>query len=577
MTNPKKTGSYYTPSILSDFLVEHIFNEYIMDNRIDILEPSCGDGQFLQSLFQKKVLVAKKANIDLIDINHGELTKAAEISRLNKSEDIKLKVINKDFLEHQKTNPSKYSLIIGNPPYIKKNYLTKKQIGICKKIYEKSGLLIDETKNIWPAFLLSSMSLLKENGVLCFVLPAELLQVKYTKVLRSKVLSSFQKLEIFAFNELIFTDIEQDVIVLIGAKQVEKNDKGISFYQVEKLDDLKEPLYVKKHTNVHRATLDKWTNYILSDEELMFIDSQKENLRVIRDYCNNVEVGIVTAANDYFIVNNDVIKEYNLKEYVVPILSRSGEIKRKIVFKRSDLNKCYKENRAVNLLTFKDVKQCVLKKNAISYIKKGRDQGLHERYKFKKRKHWHHIPSVWISEGFFTKRSHLFPRIIVNEANVHVTDSFYRINMKDGNKIKDLTFSFYNTLTFILCELEGRYYGGGVLELTPNEFKNIAIPYCINVKDAQFIKLNNMLQSGNDLKEILEYTDEIILHKFFKISKENIERLRTIYGKLVKRRLKQKTEKICIKFNNNVHNQNNVYQNRQKLLSEQEYESLALI
>jgi adenine-specific DNA-methyltransferase len=538
MTNPKKTGSYYTPSILSDFLIEHIFNEYIKADKIDILEPSCGDGQFLQSLFGRGVLKDKKTEIELIDINRKELAKAVDICRANKRKEVKVNPINKDFLEHQIANPHKYSLIIGNPPYIKKNYLTKKQIGICREIHKKAGLLVDEIKNIWPAFLLSSMDSLDQNGVLCFVLPAELLQVKYTKPLRNKILSSFEKIEIFAFNELIFPDIEQDVIVLIGAKKVKDSEKGISFYQVEKLEDLKEPLYAKKHSNVHRATLDKWTNYILSDEELMFIDSHKQNWKKIKDYCKQAEVGIVTAANSFFIVNNDIIEKYNLKEYAKPILSRGGNVKRKIIFKKSDLNKCYKENMAVNLIAFENIKQCALKKNAKAYIEKGREENLHKRYKFKHRTHWHHIPLVSPSEGFFTKRCHLFPRIIANEAKVYVTDSFYIINMKDGNKIKNLAFSFYNTLTFILCELEGRYYGGGVLELTPNEFKNISIPY-IDVPNEQVEHLNNMFKSDMSFDEILKYTDKIILQKFLKISEENIQRLRTIHKKLVDRRLKQ--------------------------------------
>jgi len=91
------------------------------------------------------------------------------------------------------------------------------------------------------------------------------------------------------------------------------------------------------------------------------------------------------------------------------------------------------------------------------------------------RENWYYIPSVWVSEGFFMRRSSHFPVIFVNNMSVNVTDCFYRINMKSGFNIRNLSFSFLNTLTLVLAELEGRYYGGGVLELTPKEFASLYI------------------------------------------------------------------------------------------------------
>jgi adenine-specific DNA-methyltransferase len=126
----------------------------------------------------------------------------------------------------------------------------------------------------------------------------------------------------------------------------------------------------------------------------------------------------------------------------------------------------------------------------------------------------------------------------VNESNSYVTDAFYRIRMKDGNKINDLVFSFYNTLTLIFAELEGRYYGGGVLELTPNEYKNLSIPYCKKIKVSAFNKLDKMLKAKTDIKEVLNYTDHIILKDYYKMTDQEISQLKKIYSKLVTRRLK---------------------------------------
>lgn len=115
-----------------------------------------------------------------------------------------------------------------------------------------------EKKNIWPSFVLKAIEELKENGILCYVLPGELLQMNYTKEIRKYLLTVFERVEIFAFNELIFEDIEQDVVVLIGIKKaIREEDKGVAFIQVNKLDDLKIPDYFEKNTNVNRKFLDK--------------------------------------------------------------------------------------------------------------------------------------------------------------------------------------------------------------------------------------------------------------------------------------------------------------------------------
>jgi len=270
----KRNGVYYTPKILSDFLVKHIHENYIHDNQISVLEPSCGDGGFIESISNSK-LRDKIKSLSLIDISRSELDKA-----LIAAKDIGIQNIedlNIDFLEYQRETPNKFSLIIGNPPYIKKTYLNDRQVSLSQELYNNLELKLNAVKNIWPSFLLSSLRLLADDGILCFVLPGELLQVKYTEVLRNHLLTQFERIEIFAFNELVFDNTEQDVIVFLGIKKnINGHKKGISFYQIDKLNNLLIPEYIpeyiEKNSNVHRKTLNKWTNYILTDEELKFID-----------------------------------------------------------------------------------------------------------------------------------------------------------------------------------------------------------------------------------------------------------------------------------------------------------------
>ncbi|HRG18427.1 MAG TPA: N-6 DNA methylase [Flavobacterium lutivivi] len=549
MTKSKKeTGSYYTPKILSDFLISHIFTHYIHTHRISILEPSCGDGQFVDSLFNYLDLDQYQSiNMTVCDIDKIELKKT--VSLIPKKKEIKIQSIHDDFLNFFEKNEKKYSLIIGNPPYIRKKYMDETQILKCEKVHEEikkySPLIKSKGKinNIWTAFVESAIMRLEDAGIICFVIPAEIMHVNYTKELRRLIQNEFDRVEIFAFNELIFEGIQQDVVALIGVKGISnKEEHGVSFYQVDYLEDLKEPRFTELHSNIHRLALDKWTNYILSDEDLNFIEQLKNQFHPIKKYCDKAQVGIVSAANDYFILRKSEIEQNKLnqiKKIIKPILPKGSVLKDSLDFKKSDYKILLNSNEKVSFIQFPNSPKKKLSQIEIDYINEGEkerenDSGeLHKRYKMTKRENWYHVPSVWLSEGFYIKRSHIFPKIVVNSANSLVTDSFYRLETNENSNIRNLAFSFYNTLTFVLAELEGRFYGGGVLELTPNEFKNLSIPYSDAITDEQFENLDTMLRNNIPINEILDYTDRILLNNI------DNNRLRNMWNKLVNRRIKK--------------------------------------
>jgi adenine-specific DNA-methyltransferase len=548
----KEKGSYYTPQLLADFMVYHLFDKrnFLFSKEVSILEPSAGDGIFFKSILSKQNFTGRsefklpnKINILAIERENEELAKVESYATPLRTSKRKIEFLNCDYLDFQLNNTKKFDLIIGNPPYIKSNHLTDDQIKSCLEIHKRAGLSDKKIKNIWTSFLIGAVQSISDNGALAFVLPAELLQVIYAKEIRDLLKENFEfgKIDIFSFNELIFKDIEQDVIVLICAKN--QKNPGVSFYHVDKLEDLKTPDYTKDNSNVHRTTLDKWTNYILSDSDLKFLDrfKAKHSLRPIRYYTDSV-AGIVTAANDYFIADQATIDRYGFEKHVKPIIKKSSHLPSSLILDDEDLKKMNDSGMPCWLIDLENKPSDSFPEKHKEYLNIGIGRNLHNRYKMKLRENWYSIPSVWGSEGFFTKRSNIYPRIIINQAEALVTDSFYRIKMRDNFRMQDLAFSFYNTLTFIYAELEGRYYGGSVLELTPNEFKDLTIPYVSEVKKSDIKKLERIMRSKSKPGALLEYTDKVILIDHYGMTKREVERLRNIYIELVKRRLKNKSE-----------------------------------
>lgn len=548
-SDKKETGSYYTPPLLADFIVYHLFgdmSEYNFAETIKVLEPSAGDGIFFNSIFDNQFFKNRFKKFPQMELTAVEYSDDAYNALKAKTSHYqtktnKIKYLHSDYLDFHEKNKQKFDLIIGNPPYIKSSSLLKTQIDKCERIHKASNLSSKKIKNIWTSFLVGGVQSLSEEGVLCFVLPAELLQVIYAKELRDYLKEEFEKIEIFTFNELIFPDIEQDAIILFCSK---KGKNGVSFYHVDKLVQLEEPSYVPDHSNVHRETLDKWTNYILSDKELRFLDKlvHDHQLKPIKEYCTAV-VGVVTAANNYFVVNDDIVKTRSLREISRPMLQKGLHKASGIELTISDLENVAAHGIATNFIAFEDKPQRDFSIALKNYIKEGEGQSLHTRYKMLLRENWYFVPSVWVSEGFFTKRSGLFPRMYINTAEALVTDSFYRIRMSENYKIRDLVFSFHNTLSFIYAELEGRYYGGGVLELMPNEYKNLPIPFVKGITKPQINRLDKLLRRNAKISDVLEYTNGIILKEHYGLSDEEVETLSGIYQKLLKRRLKKQAYK----------------------------------
>jgi len=73
------------------------------------------------------------------------------------------------------------------------------------------------------------------------------------------------------------------------------------------------------------------------------------------------------------------------------------------------------------------------------------------------------------------KRAHDTPRLILNKIGAYTTDTAYRIRTRRADAER-LVACFVNPLTALSAELEGRHYGGGVLELVPSEIEKLILP-----------------------------------------------------------------------------------------------------
>ena len=429
------------------------------------------------------------------------------------------------------------TLYLGNPPYIRYQYFDEIQQKEAAFIFKKAGLTYSKLTNAWVSFIVGSSLLLKEKGKIGFVIPAELLQVTYAQQLRSFLSYFYNKINIISFEKLVFPNIQQEVVLLLCEKD-NTNQHKIEHLELKDAADLKS-LDVNRLKSPKKEIDNKnskWTFYFLEQNEIDFLEniSKKYQIPTIAKFAN-VEVGITTGANDFFTVNSDVVKQFQLEAFVRPMVGRSVQVNSSI-FTNEDWERNKASAAKANLLVFPDSHHIKEHHGAMAYIEQGEDKGINKGYKCGIRDDWFVVPSLKISDALFLRRNNVYPKFVLNQAKAYTTDTMHRVFVKKDVNINALIASYYNSVSLCFSEICGRSYGGGVLELMPNEVERILLPY--NEKHAELLnEIDFMFRNKNNIDEILKVTDRKILAETVGFTQEEVQLANSIWKKLSKRRM----------------------------------------
>lgn len=520
-----KLGVHYTPEYIADFVLSKVMR-FVRNDSPRILEPCVGEGVFINSI-SKIVGNSFAPVVDAVEINKDTCSAVRkrfttiELSRVN----------NVDFLRYS-TN-KKYDLIVGNPPYVNTRYMTDEQKNICSKMADEWSCVDVKVriKNLWTAFIAKSEELLSENGVIAFVLPLDLAHVSHADSVKECLKRKFKRIELYEFDGVVFDDADQHAVLMIATK----NDCGYSDgvyhtrVSIEGGD-----LNADEPVALNGVLGNKWTDHGLSSYEVSFLKDMANSMTRIGEYCTT-SPGVVTAANDYFILTHEEICRNGLKKYATPVIENAKNVNGSVSFDVADWERLRDEQQPCYILDFS--KGDKLTKKAEKYINEGESLGISGRYKCKNRKKWYVVPSIGSGEAFFLRRCHLYPKLVMNRANICVTDTAYILKMYDGYEAESLVYSYYNSLTLAFSEVLGRSYAGGVLELTPNEFRTIPIVFK-QADDKLFNQFGSTFSGKSTIIDVLKVNDDILLGETLGLTKKDMKLAKSIYSKLHKLRLK---------------------------------------
>lgn len=283
-----QNGSYYTPSEI----VDEIVREYVKKDS-KVLDPCCGTGQFLLAFAST---IKDPTNIYGIDIDEI----AVRIARINllihyKNKDFSPNIVckntlldvgNYDLFSLNDELIRDFDVIATNPPW--GLHFSKQEIEKFKKVYSQISSL-----ESFAYFLKKSHDLLKKGGILSFVLPESLLNVKTHKDIRDYILSNSQIKKI-VYLDRVFKNVFTPVIRL----DIEKSRRGDG------------DIAIRKENESYTINQSRWKNnqdYIF-DIHANGFDSEIINKiygtpHVTLENQADWALGIVTGSNSRYIIN----------------------------------------------------------------------------------------------------------------------------------------------------------------------------------------------------------------------------------------------------------------------------------
>lgn len=540
----KLRGGYYTPKPIADFICRWA----IRSTDEKVLEPSCGDGNFVEAAITRfldlglgpEELHGHIQGIELMEEEAAKAKARAASFGLNSTT-----IVNSDFFRFVRDLPegATYDVVIGNPPFIRYQNFPEQHRNLAITLMSELGIIPNKLTNIWVPFLVIAANQLTSNGRLGMVIPAELFQVKYAADTRVFLSHFFQRITIVTFTKLVFQGIQQEVVLLLCEKEAEEN-QGIRVVELNSLEELltldiariqEAPIKAIDHSR------EKWTKYFLNSEEIELMRATKadERIQTCGSYMQ-VDVGIVTGRNEFFMLKKQQVEELRLGEHVQRVVSKSPQLKG-IVFSEQDFEGNSGDQNTTYLFLPPNLPLDELSPACQEYIAYGESKNHHTGYKCRIRKRWYITPSVRRPHGFALRQVNEFPKLVLNDGSASSTDTIHRVVFNPGVNQQLAVISFLNSLTFAFSEILGRSYGGGVLTFEPTEIEELPLPMLLREDAVDFNQID-LLMRDKKIEQVLDIVDKALLIEQMGYSEAEVMAYRSVWKKLSSRRINRRSK-----------------------------------
>ena len=291
-------GQFFTPLQICEFVIYALpLAEMLAENpNLKVIDYACGAGHFLNTYanIAKQICPENSSQIYGIEKEY-RLSKVAKVS--SAMYDHKINFIYADALDNNKFTENNFDLLIANPPYSVKGFLTTLDEKV-RQNYELYNFANTETNSIECFFIELANRILADNAYAAIILPSSVLNKDgiYEKT-REIILNNFN---VIAINELpsgTFGATGTNTIILFLHKKITYANGANSQRYANLQDNIKNPNAVSFANNIYlKDFLDKYCN---------FMNYELNSFAAFIDNNNNSQISQT-------LLNNEVFAEYKI-------------------------------------------------------------------------------------------------------------------------------------------------------------------------------------------------------------------------------------------------------------------------
>jgi adenine-specific DNA-methyltransferase len=506
----KLRGAYYTPRVLADFLVTWAVRT-VSDK---VLDQACGDAVFLCAARDRLRALGRSATSEQVTGIEIDPPAVSEAQHLVPGATIlqadffdvspEATILQGNFFDLTPSGMS-FNAVVGNPPYVRYHYFTGAMRERARSRARAQGVELTQLTSSWAPFLVHASTFLAPDGRLAFVLPAELLSTDYAAPVRDFLRQRFARIDVLTFEERIFPGAMVDAVLLLAS------GTGPGAVHVHRLRDMQALDTFDPWTTVSTHA-SKWTDALIAPAAATTLDEIGDAVQTLGTIAS-VDIGIVTGANAFFLLNESRVREAHLPEADLrPLIARGHQLTSSAL-SRAEWERRRDADEIVWLFTPQHAAGA-----AGDYIRYGEELGVDEAYKCSIRKPWWRLKVPTSPDLLLSYMSNHAPRLVANDASVITSNLLHNVRLCDTadapERRRALALAWTNSATLLSCELRGRTYGGGVLKLETREAERVVVPRLTTRTIAALMHLqpviDALLQQG-DLEAVADLVDLVVL------------------------------------------------------------------
>lgn len=458
----KLLGQFYTPTEVAESLVRSV----VRNGTDRVLDPSCGDGQFLRAC-------PGAVGIDVSSASCSDALANAPRSVVHQA----------DFFEWAEHASERFDCVVGNPPFIRYQHFSGEARRRALRLARRAGANLSALTSSWAPFLAVSSGLLVPGGRMAFVVPAEIGHAPYAVPLIEALCSRFDQVKLVAVREKIFPELSEDTWLLLAFGYGGRTD-SIDLTVWDTFRPFRRgPRATKRVTladwRMHGCRLRK---FLLPDEVLDHYShlSRAKGCRRLGEIAK-VGIGYVTGANDFFHLRPSQVEALGIpRDCLVPSVRKGQQLPNGSVTP-THVAIWLAKDLPVLLLHLKGKR--MLPEGVRAYLDTPAGQKARQTYKCRNRSPWYVVPDVSVPDAFISYMCGEKPSIARNLAGCVCTNSIHAVHFYMGALRRQAYAAWDHPISDLSKEIEGHPLGGGMLKLEPREAASVLLPLASDVRE----------------------------------------------------------------------------------------------